>query len=53
MRFLLVLVLVVAVAAVGLLVEMVRRDRPMLGLAGLGLLTGDGVLGVTYGFLDA
>jgi hypothetical protein len=53
MRFLLVLVLAVAAVAVGLLVEMQRRDEPALGLAGLGLLTGDGVLGATYGALVA
>ncbi|HEV7654062.1 MAG TPA: hypothetical protein VGP36_04880 [Mycobacteriales bacterium] len=53
MRFLFVLVLVVAVVATGFVVEMLRRDEPVLGLGALGLLTVDGVLGVTYGFLIA
>ena len=48
-----VLVLVVAVAAVGFLAEMQRRNEPALGLTGLGLLTADGVLGVTYATLAA
>jgi hypothetical protein len=53
MRILFVLVLVVAVAAIGLLVEMFRRNEPILGLTAIGLLTANGVLGVTYGFLGA
>jgi len=53
MRFLFVLVLAVAVVSVGLLVEMQRRNVPALGLSALGLLTADGVLGVTYGALAA
>jgi hypothetical protein len=53
MRFLFVLVLAVAAVAVGLLVEMQRRDEPALGLAGLGLLTGAGILGAAYGALAA
>jgi hypothetical protein len=53
MRILFVLVLVVAAAAIGLLVEMFRRDEPILGLTSIGLLTANGVLGVTYGFLGA
>jgi hypothetical protein len=53
MRILFVLVLLVAAVAVGLMVEMQRRNEPALGLTGLGLLTVDGVLGVTYGALAA
>ena len=49
MRVLLVLVVLVAVLAIGLLVEMQRRNEPMLGLSALGLLTADGVLGAAYG----
>jgi hypothetical protein len=29
-----------------------RRNEPILGLTAIGLLTVDGLLGVTYGFLD-
>ncbi len=53
MATLLVLVLAVAVAAVGLLLEMQRRDEPVLGLGALGLLTADGLLGAAYGALAA
>ncbi|HEY7101195.1 MAG TPA: hypothetical protein VH573_06085 [Mycobacteriales bacterium] len=53
MRILLVLVVLVAAASIGLMIEMQRRNEPMLGLSALGLLTADGVLGVTYGALAA
>jgi hypothetical protein len=53
MRVLLVLVVLVAVVAIGLMIEMQRRNEPMLGLSALGLLTADGVLGTTYGALAA
>jgi hypothetical protein len=53
MRILFVLVVLVAVVSVGLVVEMQRRKEPILGLTALGLLTVDGLLGVTYGFLGA
>ena len=53
MAVLFVLVLAVAVVAVGLLVEMQRRNAPVLGLGALGLLTADGVLGAAYGALAA
>ena len=51
MTFLLVLVLAVAVVSVGMLVEMQRRNEPVLGLSALGLLTAGGVLGAAYGAL--
>ena len=53
MRVLFLVILAVAVVSAGLVVEMLRRDEPILGLNALGLLTVDGVLGVTYGFLGA
>jgi hypothetical protein len=53
MRGFVVVIAVFAVVGIGLVVEMLRRDEPMLGLAGLGVLTLDGVLGTTYGFLEA
>jgi hypothetical protein len=53
MRILFVLVVLVAVVSVGLVFEMQRRKEPILGLTALGLLTFDGLLGVTYGFLAA
>jgi hypothetical protein len=53
MRFLFLIVVVVAVAAVGLLVEMQRREEPALGLSALGLLTVDGVLAAAYGAFAA
>ena len=53
MRVLFVIAVALAVVAVGLTAEMFRRDEPTLGLAALGILTLDGVLGATYGFLDA
>jgi hypothetical protein len=53
MRILFVLVVLVAVVAAGLVVEMQRRKKPELGLTAIGLLTVDGLLGVTYGFLGA
>jgi len=53
MRFLFVLVVVVAVGAIGLLIQMQRRDEPALGLSAVGLLTADGLLGVTYGAVAA
>ncbi len=53
MRVLLVLVVLVAVVAIGMLVEMQRRDEAVLGLGALGLLTADGVLGAAYGGLAA
>jgi hypothetical protein len=53
MRVLFVFVIVLAVVAVGLTIEMFRRDRPMLGLIAVGLLTADGVPGTAYGFLGA
>ena len=53
MRVLFAVVLLVAVVAIGLMVEMQRRNEPILGLGALGLLTANGVLGVTYGALAA
>ena len=53
MRVLLVLVVLAAVLAVGLMAEMQRRNEPVLGLGALGLLTADGVLAVAYGSLAA
>jgi hypothetical protein len=53
MRVLLVLVVLVAVVAIGMMIEMQRRNEPMLGLNALGLLTVDGVLGAAYGALTA
>jgi hypothetical protein len=53
MGFLLVVVLAVAVVSVGMLVEMQRRDAPLLGLSALGLLTVDAVLATAYGALAA
>jgi hypothetical protein len=53
MRILFVLVLVIAVVSVGLLVEMSRRNRPLLGLSALGLLTFNAMLAATYGTLTA
>jgi hypothetical protein len=53
MAMLFVLVLAVAVVAVGLMVQMQRRDQPVLGLGALGLLTVDGLLGAVYGALAA
>jgi hypothetical protein len=53
MRILFVLVLALVVVAAGLLVAMFRRTEPMLGLHAVGLLTLDGILAITYGFLTA
>jgi hypothetical protein len=53
MRILFVLVVLIAVVSAGLVLEMQRRKEPMLGLTAIGLLTVDGLLGVTYGFLGA
>lgn len=53
MRILFVLVVLVAVVAAGLVIEMQRRKEPALGLTALGLLIVDGILGVAYGFLGA
>ena len=53
MTFLLVLVLAIAVVSVGMLVQMQRRNEPVLGLSALRLLTADGVLGAAYGALAA
>jgi hypothetical protein len=53
MRILFVVVMLIALVAVGLVIEMQRRKEPALGLTALGLLTVDGLLGVTYGFLGA
>jgi hypothetical protein len=53
MRILFVLVLLIAVVSVALVFEMQRRKEPVFGLTALGLLTVDGLLGVTYGFLGA
>jgi hypothetical protein len=36
-----------------MLVQMQRRNEPVLGLSALGLLTADGVLGAAYGALAA
>lgn len=53
MRILFVFIVAIVALAIGLVVEMARRNEPMLGLPALGLLTVGGVLGVAYGFLDA
>ena len=53
MTFLFVLVLAVAAVSVGLLVQMQRRNEPLLGLSAVGLLTADGLLGAAYGALAA
>jgi hypothetical protein len=53
MRILFVLVVLVGVVSAGLVIEMQRRKEPVLGLTAIGLLTVDGVLGATYGFLGA
>jgi hypothetical protein len=49
MRLMFVLVLVVAAVAVAMLIEMQRRNEPILGLSALGVLTTDGVLAAAYG----
>ena len=51
MTVLLVLILIAATTAVVLCVEMSRRDKPHLGLAALGVLIIDGILGTVYGVL--
>jgi hypothetical protein len=48
---LLVLIVVAAAAAVVLCIEMSRRDKPGLGLAALGVLIVDGILGTVYAAL--
>jgi hypothetical protein len=48
-----VLMLMGAVAGAGLLAAMYRRDRPMLGLAGLGAMLVVAVLAAVYGTLDS
>jgi hypothetical protein len=53
MRVLSALLVLVAAVSIGLLIEMQRRNEPMLGLGAVGLLTAGGVLGVTYGALAA
>jgi hypothetical protein len=50
---LLAVILVAAANAIWLCVEMSRRDQPLLGLAALGILVADGVLGAVYGALTA
>jgi hypothetical protein len=49
---LLVLTCLVAVAGIGMFVEMYRRDQPLLGAGGLGVLMFAGVLASVYGTLD-
>jgi NADH:ubiquinone oxidoreductase subunit K len=49
--FLLVLTVAVTAVGIGLIVEMYRRDEPLLGVVSLCVLTGAGVLGSTYGML--
>jgi hypothetical protein len=53
MRILFVLVVLAAVVSVAMLVEMSRRDRPILGLSALGVLTVDAILAAGYGALGA
>lgn len=53
MVFLLVLTLTAGAVGFGLMGEMYRRDRPVLGLAGLGTLLVAGLLAAVYGALDS
>jgi hypothetical protein len=51
--FLLVLSLTAAAVGLGLMGEMYRRDQPLLGVAGLGILLVASMLGAVYGTLAA
>ena len=53
MRVLAVFIVLSAVAAVALIVEMARRRRPILGLASLASGTVSGTAASVYGLLDS
>lgn len=50
---LLVFTLLLIAAGIGLIVAMLARDQPVLGLAGLGLMIVSAVPGTVYGVLTS
>ena len=51
MIFLLTLVGLLVLAGAGLLAEMIRRDEPVLGMAGMVAMLIAGLVGAVYGVL--
>jgi hypothetical protein len=50
---LLVFTLLLIAAGIGLIVAMLARDQPLLGLAGLGLMIVSAIPGTVYGVLTS